>query len=254
MVAPARVVEDRLVDRRCPREHGDPVGGDAGERPVHVEDRLGEHGGPGGDAGEDAGLQPEHVEVRVHHEVAVVGVEPGHGHPVGGHERRAGMRLHHTLRRTGRAGREHDVGDVVRGDSGLAALHLGSGVRRDGVVEVGPRHRFGRHRAVDHDDRLEIGELGVGLAQQVQVVGAQEVGDRDQHLGGAPLEDRRRFSALEARVDRHEHRTGLEQAEQRDDPPRAVGCPDRDAVAGSHAQRHQPRAEGARLPPGARRR
>ena len=40
---------------------------------------------PAADRGQDAGLQPEHVEVRIDHEVAVVGVQPGHGHPVGGH-------------------------------------------------------------------------------------------------------------------------------------------------------------------------
>ena len=85
VVAAVGVVEDRLVDRRRAGEHGDPLGGDAGEHPVDVEHRLGEHRGPRRDAGEDAGLQPEHVEVRVHHQVAVVGGQAGHRHPVGGH-------------------------------------------------------------------------------------------------------------------------------------------------------------------------
>ena len=62
---PVGVVEDRLVDRRRPGQHGDLLVGDATQDGVHVEDGLGEHGRPRGDAGQDPGLQPEHVEVGV---------------------------------------------------------------------------------------------------------------------------------------------------------------------------------------------
>ena len=44
------VVEDRLVERRRAGQHGDPLGGDAGQHPVDVEHRLGEHRRPGRDA------------------------------------------------------------------------------------------------------------------------------------------------------------------------------------------------------------
>ena len=92
------VVEDRLVERRRAGQHGDLLVGDAGQRPVDVEHRLGEHRRPGRDRGEDPGLQPEHVEVRVHHQVAVARGEAGHRHPVGGHPQRPAVGLHDALR------------------------------------------------------------------------------------------------------------------------------------------------------------
>ena len=140
VVAAVRVVEDRLVDRRRARQHRDPLGGHAGERPVDVEHRLGEHRGAGRDRGEDARLQPEHVEVRVHHQVAVAGGEPRHRHPVGGDEQGAGVGLHHALGRAGGAGGEEDVGRVVGADGGLA--RRSTSARASGVAageEVVPR-------------------------------------------------------------------------------------------------------------------
>ncbi len=85
MSGPVGMVEDGLVERRRSGEDGHLLAIDAPQDVVDVEDRLGEHGGPAGHAGQDARLQPEHVEVRVHHEVPVVGAQPGHLHPVGGH-------------------------------------------------------------------------------------------------------------------------------------------------------------------------
>ena len=93
VVVAVGVVEQRLVERGRARQHGDPLLRDPGQHPVGVEHRLGEHGGPGGDAGEDAGLEPEHVEVRVDHQVAVAGGEAGHRHPVGGDPQGAGVGL-----------------------------------------------------------------------------------------------------------------------------------------------------------------
>ena len=68
-----RVVEDRLVQRRWTGKDGDTLRRDASQHPVDVEDGLGQHGGPTGDAGQNAGLQAEHVEVRVHLEIDVPG-------------------------------------------------------------------------------------------------------------------------------------------------------------------------------------
>ena len=64
-VGPARVVEDRLEDRRGTRQHRDPLVADPLQDHVHIEHRLGHHRGPGHQAGQDPGLVAEGVEERV---------------------------------------------------------------------------------------------------------------------------------------------------------------------------------------------
>ena len=79
-------------------------------------------------------------------------------------QQRAGVGLHDALRRAGGARGEEDVGGVVGADGGLAALDLGAALvgapaREGRPTTIAPR----RHRAVEHDDRLEVGQLDVGL-------------------------------------------------------------------------------------------
>ncbi len=67
----AGIGQQRLVERRRPRQHADALGADAGHHGARVEHRLGHHGGAGHEAGQDARLVAEGVEEGVDDEVAV---------------------------------------------------------------------------------------------------------------------------------------------------------------------------------------
>jgi hypothetical protein len=80
------MVQDRGVDRRRAREHGDPLSLHELHRPPGVEDRLRHQRRPADQAGEQARLEAEGVEERVHHQIpvgagqsAAVGPGPGDG-------------------------------------------------------------------------------------------------------------------------------------------------------------------------------
>ena len=237
------MVEDRLVDRGRTREHGDPLALDAGEDPVDVEDRLGQHLGAAGDAGQDPCLQPEHVEVGVDHEVPVVRTQPGHVHPVGGDTQRPAVGHDDTLRQPGRPRGEEDVRGVVGPQPLAPPVDLGTPLIGGSPEERGPGLGPVGWPPARHHDRLEVRELDVTGAQQGDVVGVEEVRDGDQHPGTAPGQDVRRLAALEAGVDGDQDGAGLEQAQRGHDPFGTVEGPDRHAVAGLDAGGHQGGAE-----------
>ena len=239
------MIEDGPVERRGTGEDGDPLRLDAGQDAVHVEDGLGQHRGAAGDTGQDAGLETEHVEVGVHLEVDVAGAQARHGDPVGGHDQGAAVRHDDALGDTGRPRREEDVGGIVRAEGGAAAPYVGHRFRRGPRQEVPPRHGAAARTAMGGHDRLERREGDARVLEHGHVVGAQEVGDGDEHPGPRPGQDVGRLGALEASVHRHEHRAGVEDAEHGDHPLGAVGTPDRHAVAGLDAGRHQGGAEAA---------
>ncbi len=225
VVVPTGVVEDRLVDRRRTGQDGDLLLRHAGEDGVDVEHGLRQHRRPAGDAGQDPRLQPEHVEVGVDHQVPVVGAEPGHGHPVGGDAEGPAVGHDHALGDTGRARGEEDVRPVVGTEVGRAV-----GDRRPGLVggpgeEVVPADGVARRRAAGHDDGLQVGQLGAGRLDHGEVVGVEEVRHRHQHASPAALEDDRGLGPLEPGVHGDEDGSGLEEAEDGDDPLPGVGRP-----------------------------
>ena len=88
---------------------------------VHVEDRLGHHGGPGHQAGQDARLVAEGVEEGVDDQVAVPLAEPDHLGPGGEGPQRLAVGGHGPLGVPGGPRGEHQVGEVAGGDRGGAA-------------------------------------------------------------------------------------------------------------------------------------
>ena len=227
-----RMVEDRLVERRRPRQDGDALRRDAGQHPVDVEDGLGQHGGTAGDAGQDAGLEAEHVEVRIHLQVDVAGAEAGHGDPVRGHHQRAAVRHDDALRNARRPRGEEDVGGIVRAQRGAASLDLGPcgrGRSRRGSPATTTPHP--RHAPLATTIVRSCGQRGAGVLEHGDIVGPQEVGHGDEDAGTAAGEDDGRLGALEARVDGHQDGAGGEQAERRHRPFGTVAAPDGHPVA-----------------------
>ena len=242
------MVEDALVQGGRPRQHRHPLPGHALEHTIDVEDRFREHGGAGAHRGQDPGLQAEHVEVGVDHQVAVLGAQTGHGHPVRGHPERAGVGLHHALGDSGGARREQDVRAVIGAQGGGAPVDLRLAGLGGAAQERRPRLGARGGRTIGHHDGGEVREVRRVVRQQGHVVGAEEIGDRHQGPRPAPRQDGGGLGAFEARVHRHDRGPRLEQAEEGHDPLDAVGGPDRHAVAGLDAGRDQGGAEPAALP------
>jgi hypothetical protein len=65
------VIQDHLVDRRRPRQDGDPLGRHQPHRLARVEDRLGDQGRPADQAGENPGLITKSMKERVDHQIPV---------------------------------------------------------------------------------------------------------------------------------------------------------------------------------------
>ena len=228
--SPVGVVEDRLVERR--RRPGGPSrrsAATAAQRAVDVEHRLGQHRRARGDRRQDPGLEPEHVEVRVHHQVAVAG---GRGRSWPPSRWPPGACGRGSARRPSGAPVVPDVKRMSDGVLGADAPRRAartsaraSSVPRARKSSQRPRPR--PHRAVDdHDDRARARAASTpAVVEQRDVVGAEEVGDRDEHPGAAASEDVGRLGPLEPRVDRDEHGAGLEQAEQRRRSTRRCSAP-----------------------------
>ena len=108
--------QQRLVDRRRARQHGDPLVLDQPHRRVEVEGRDRVERAAGEQPDDDADLVAEGVEERVDHQVAVV---LAHAAQLGPRPRDAdglAVGAHRALGAPGGAGGEEDVGDVVGGD------------------------------------------------------------------------------------------------------------------------------------------
>ena len=110
-----------------------------------------------------------------------------------------------------------------------------AGVALGAREEVGPGDRVGGGRAAQHDDLLAATATGLGGAQQLDVVGVEEVGDGEEQLRLGPVEDVRGLGALEARVERDDHPARRVDAERGVHPLGGVRRPDRDPVAGLDA-------------------
>ena len=155
-VVDARMIEDRLVDRRRPGQHRDALVDDALHHRVDVEHRVRHDRRALDQAGEDAGLQAERVEERVDDEVAVAVPEPDHRRPRVVRLHARAVREHRALRPAGRARREEDVGEGVAGERGARALR--SPCRRRSRRRRGSRSQASVPSgacAAQHDDRVE---------------------------------------------------------------------------------------------------
>ncbi len=187
------------------------------------------------------------MEVRVDHQVAVVGGEARHRHPVRGHPQRPAVGLDDALRAARGARREQDVRRVVGPQRRRAPPDLGARLLGGPGQELVPALAPAGPRAAGQDDGAEVRELvRQGLGDGC-VVGAEEGRDGDEQAGAAARQDLADLGRLEPRVDRDEHGAGLEGAESGDDPLGAVEGPDGDAVAGIRARRDEGRCEGVGL-------
>ena len=178
---------------------------------------------------EDAGLQPEGVEERVDDQVAVAFPQPDHRRP---RVVRADGRLvaqHRALGHAGGAGGEQDVAQVVGPDRGGPGRDIGPVDLAGPFEEVGPRRRAVARGAPQHDDLVERGGFAGG-AQQGDVVGVEEVGDREEDAGSRGAQDVGGFVALEPGVERHDHRARPVHRAGGHDPLVDVRRPDRDPV------------------------
>ena len=80
---------------------------------------------------------------------------------------------------------------------------------------------------------------GVLPRQHGRVVDAQEPAHREEGRRARVAEDVSRLAALEARVQRHQHRAGPQRAQRGEHPLGAVGRPDGHAVARPDTGRHE---------------
>ncbi len=233
-----RVVEDGLEDGGGAGQDRDLLPLDPLHHLVHVEDRLGDHGGPGHQTGQDAGLVPEGVEEGVDDQVPVPVPEPDDLGPGGEGPQGLTVGGHGPLGPTGGTRGEHQVREVPGGDRrGAAGGHVGR-ARPSLLQEDLPRHhgvalgrRGPRHVVVGAEDHhpLEVGDRlprGHGLVQQGRIVGTEEALHGEEEPGARLAEDVRGLGPLEAGVEGHQQRPGTDRPQRRHHPLGAVGGPD----------------------------
>ena len=131
-----------------------------------------------------------------------------------------------------------DVNRMSQRSSGCTASAVGERLGAVDVVratdELLPRHAARRHHAAHHDGLLDaLGALGA--REQLDVVGVEEVGDREQPRRAGDADRVARLVALEAGVERDHDAAHRVAAERGDDPLPDVGRPDRHAVTGLHS-------------------
>jgi hypothetical protein len=119
--------------------------------------------------------------------------------------------------------------------------------RVGGPTQEPPTTRCRRVPAPGHHDGRQVGQLATsGGPQHGDVVGVEEVGDRDQHLGLGSAQGcrplRRPLKRVLMGTSTH---PAMRQAEQGHHPLDAVERPDGHPVAGLDAGRHQRGAERA---------
>ena len=156
------MVEQRVVDRRRPGQHRDPLAFDELEHDAGVEHREREDRRAAHEAREAAGLVAEDVEERVRDQVAVAGAEVGPVAPVEVRAQRLAVRHHDALRAAGRSRREHDVARVVGADRRDARVEIGVGHRAPAGDEVVPGDRRAGGLTGEQDRVLERGQLDAG--------------------------------------------------------------------------------------------
>ena len=226
------MVEQRLVDRRRPGQHGDAVVLHRAHGLLGVERQLGDQRRAGLQAGQDAGLVAEVVEERVDAQVAVVAGDLAARGPRRRADERLPVRAQHALAAAGGAGREEDVGDVVGRD--------GCGARVDASPRSAPRATNSSQVPSSLLDRAR-GRRGAGPAaasrsRSATPVGAEELAHREQQRRPGAGQDVGGLAGGVAGVQRHHHAAGVVRGQARDHPVPGVRRPDRDPVAGGHAQ------------------
>ena len=177
-----RVVEDRLEDGGRARQDTDPLVGHPLQHDVDVEHRLRNHRGTGHQASQDARLVAEGVEERVHDEVAVAGTQSDHLRPRGERPERLAVGGHGPLRVPGGTRREHEVGQVGRGDRRrTAGGDVGLAPRGPRQERLPPDRRGARGRGrgrgrrpdgrpvrAQDDDQVEVGQCLAGVHRLVE--------------------------------------------------------------------------------------
>ena len=177
------------------------------------------------------GLVAEVVEERVDAEVAVGAGELTAGRPGRGRVEGLPVRAQHALAAAGGAGGEEDVGDVVGRD--------GRGARVGGVEIGSARATNSSHvpsSVVDGhpDDVAQRGKRGA--VEFGGPVGAEELAHADQQRRLGAGQDVGGLAGGVAGVERDDDGARVVRGQARDHPVPGVRRPDRDPVAGVHAE------------------
>ena len=238
----ARVRQHGQKQRRRPRQKADAVVGDARQHLVGVKHLLRVDRGTLDKRRHPAGLVAKRVEKRVDDQVTVAGLQANHAPPDAERPNRWPVRRHHPLGAAGGAGGKHQVSSAVSRERLLACLDLRRWHLRADGQKVVPRHiarvaGVGHKATAQHHDVLQRRRaLAVQLRRKVL---PQKVANAKQQLGAAALQNVGRFAALHAGVERHQHRASGVRTAGGHNPLVQIRCPQRDAVAGLHAQRNQ---------------
>ena len=199
-----RVVEQRLVDRRRPGQHGDSHVLHHPHGLLRVEGELRNQRRAGLKAGQNSGLVPEVVEERVDAQIAVGSSHLAARRPRGRRRERLPVRTQHTLAATGGAGGEQDVGDVVGAYCGRAGIHL-----RQRNSHPGHELVPGAVIAVEGNTH-DVPQCGQGVPIEVgHPVGTEEPAHPDQQRRLGAQQDIGGFGCGVAGVQRNQGRAGV---------------------------------------------
>ena len=233
------MVEQRVIDRRWTREHGDALAFDELEHLAGVEHRHREDGGTAHEARQAPGLVTEDVEERIRDQVAVAGTQIGPVAPVEVRAQRLAVRHHDTLGRPRGARREHHVARIIGTDRRDPRVEIHDGHVLRARDELVPADRDVVGFAREQDRVLERGQLRARVREQRRVVRVEEPTHREQHTRPASLEHERGFGATEPGVDRDERAAGGGHTERGNDPLQRVRCPHGHAVTALDARSHE---------------
>ena len=144
------------------------------------------------------------------------------------------MHVHRPLRHAGRAGRVQPIGDFVGRRSGRrCAFVLG---RQE---DIQPRHRRGA--AADHDDLLEIGQVGRRFLND-----RKQRGRNEDRLGARIFEQVAILIDRQPRIDQNRNDAGADRAPEQDRKVDGIEQNERDPAfrLNAHARQHRTDAGG----------
>ena len=243
---PQRLVrEQRLEERGRPGQHRDPFALDARQRRACIEHGERRDTRTGDQAGEPARLVAKGMKKRVDDQVPVTSPQAHELAPRGEGTDVLLVRGHHAFRPAGRAGGEHDVGEILAAERRAQPERLVGRNPATAIQEIAPTQRppgaagLGHARGVEEHGERQIGE--VLRVQQFRVAGAQELVHREEYPRAAAPQDIACLPALEPGVERDDRGARGLRPDRRDDPGRLIWRPDPHAITGANAGRKKGR-------------